>query len=99
MSQIIDEPFLPLHRDHEKVPSLVSLLSESYHPHLRYGAAMAIGIACAGTANKEAIAILDQLLEGTVHFVRQGALVAQAMVLIQQNAVTCPKVLTFACPP
>ncbi len=57
---------------------------------------MAIGIACAGTANKEAIALLDQLLEGTVHFVRQGALIAQAMVLVQQNAVTCPKVSTLS---
>ncbi|KAL7056774.1 hypothetical protein AAHC03_019485 [Spirometra sp. Aus1] len=82
-------------KDCEQVPSLVSLLAESYHPHLRYGAAMAVGIACAGTANKEAISLLDNLLDGTVHFVRQGALVAQAMILMQQNAVTCPKSVEF----
>ncbi|KAM3186512.1 hypothetical protein ACTXT7_004191 [Hymenolepis weldensis] len=81
-------------KDADKVPSLVSLLAESYHPHLRYGAAMALGIACAGTANKEAIALLEQLLDGTVHFVRQGALIAMAMVLMQQNA-SCPKSAEF----
>ncbi len=79
-------------RQSEQVPKLVSLLAESYHPHLRYGAAMAVGIACAGTANKEAINLLETLLDGTVHFVRQGALIALSMVLCQQNAVTCPKV-------
>lgn len=70
----------------------MSLLVESYHPHLRYGAAMAVGIACAGTALKEAVSLLETLHEGTVPFVRQGALIANAMVLIQQNAVTSPKV-------
>ncbi|KAH9279147.1 26S proteasome non-ATPase regulatory subunit 1 [Echinococcus granulosus] len=82
-------------KDADKVPSLVSLLAESYHPHLRYGAAMALGIACAGTANKEAISLLEQLLDGTVHFVRQGALIAMAMVFMQQNAVSCPKSSEF----
>ena len=30
----------------------MSLLSESYNPHVRFGAAMALGIACAGTGLK-----------------------------------------------
>ena len=38
-----------LFRTPEQCPSVVSLLSESYNPHVRYGAAMALGIACAGT--------------------------------------------------
>ncbi|CAH8442986.1 unnamed protein product [Heterobilharzia americana] len=84
-----------LFKSPEQVPSLVSLLVESYHPHLRYGAAMAVGIACAGTALKEAVNLLETLHEGTVPFVRQGALIANAMVLIQQNAVTCPKSVDF----
>ncbi|CAH8821235.1 unnamed protein product [Trichobilharzia szidati] len=84
-----------LFKNPEQVPSLVSLLVESYHPHLRYGAAMAVGIACAGTALKEAVTLLETLHEGTVPFVRQGALIANAMVLIQQNAVTCPKSVDF----
>lgn len=39
-------------RTPEQCPSVVSLLSESYNPHVRYGAAMALGICCAGTGNK-----------------------------------------------
>ena len=37
-----------LFRTPEQCPSVVSLLSESYNPHVRYGSAMALGIACAG---------------------------------------------------
>lgn len=36
-------------RTPHQVPRLVQLLSESYNPHVRYGSAMALGIACAGT--------------------------------------------------
>ena len=39
--------FLLFHNP-EQCPSVVSLLSESYNPHVRYGAAMALGVACAG---------------------------------------------------
>ncbi|KAA3680088.1 26S proteasome regulatory subunit N2 [Paragonimus westermani] len=79
----------------DQVPALVSLLTESYHPHLRFGAAMAMGIACAGTALKDALSLLETLCDGTVAFVRQGALIATAMVLMQQNGVTCPKSVEF----
>ncbi|GBN73970.1 26S proteasome non-ATPase regulatory subunit 1 [Araneus ventricosus] len=41
-----------LFRTPEQCPSVVSLLSESYNPHVRYGAALALGISCAGTGNK-----------------------------------------------
>uniref|UniRef100_A0A668W5B5 26S proteasome non-ATPase regulatory subunit 1 n=1 Tax=Oreochromis aureus TaxID=47969 RepID=A0A668W5B5_OREAU len=41
-----------LFRTPEQCPSVVSLLSESYNPHVRCGAAMALGICCAGTGNK-----------------------------------------------
>ncbi|MES1922765.1 hypothetical protein MHBO_004286, partial [Bonamia ostreae] len=34
----------------KKVPGFVRLFAESFNPHSRYGAAMAIGIACAGTS-------------------------------------------------
>ena len=40
------------HRTSEQCPHVVSLLSESFNPHVRCGAAMALGIACAGTGNK-----------------------------------------------
>uniref|UniRef100_A0A6Q2YY96 26S proteasome non-ATPase regulatory subunit 1 n=1 Tax=Esox lucius TaxID=8010 RepID=A0A6Q2YY96_ESOLU len=39
-------------RTPDQCPSVVSLLSESYNPHVRCGAAMALGICCAGTGNK-----------------------------------------------
>lgn len=74
---------------------MVSLLAESYNPHVRYGAAMALGIACAGTGLKEAIGLLDPMTNDPVNFVRQGALIASAMILIQQTEATCPRVKDF----
>lgn len=71
------------------------MLAESYNPHVRYGAAMALGIACAGTGLKEAIALLDPMTNDPVNFVRQGALIASAMILIQQTETTCPRVKDF----
>ena len=44
-------------RTPEQCPSVVSLLSESYNPHVRYGAAIALGISCAGTGLKVRILI------------------------------------------
>jgi len=32
--------------------------SESYNPHVRYGAAMALGVACSGLGSKEALGLL-----------------------------------------
>ncbi|XP_043791050.1 26S proteasome non-ATPase regulatory subunit 1 [Apis laboriosa] len=84
-----------LFRTPEQCPSVVSLLAESYNPHVRYGAAMALGIACAGTGLKEAIALLDPMTNDSVNFVRQGALIASAMILIQQTEATCPRVKDF----
>lgn len=85
-----------LFRTPEQCPSVVSLLAESYNPHVRYGAAMALGIACAGTGLREAIALLEPMLMfDPVNFVRQGALIASAMILIQHTEQTCPKVTFF----
>ncbi|CAD6204307.1 GSCOCG00009910001-RA-CDS [Cotesia congregata] len=56
---------------------------------------MALGIACAGTGLKEAIALLDPMTNDPVNFVRQGALIASAMILIQQTEATCPRVKDF----
>lgn len=84
------------YRTPEQCPSVVSLLAESYNPHVRYGAAMALGIACAGTGLREAIALLEPMVMfDPVNFVRQGALIASAMILIQQTEQTCPKVSFF----
>lgn len=67
----------------EQCPKTVSLLSESYNPHVRYGSAMAVGIACAGTGLKEARDLLQPMLSDAIDFVRQGALIAMALVMIQ----------------
>ncbi|VEN43763.1 unnamed protein product [Callosobruchus maculatus] len=53
---------------------------------------MALGIACAGTGLREAIALLEPMIMfDPVNFVRQGALIASAMILIQHTDQTCPK--------
>lgn len=71
-------------RTPEQCPSVVSLLAESYNAHVRYGAAMALGIACAGTGLREAIALLEPMAKfDPVNFVRQGALVSSRKYFIQ----------------
>lgn len=73
-----------LFRQPEQIPKLVSLLSESYNPAVRYGACLAIGIGCAGTGLKEAYDLLMPMAkDDLVDTVRQGALIALAMVFIQ----------------
>ena len=42
------------------VPKVVKLLAESYNPHVRYGATMAVGISCAGTGLREALDLLSR---------------------------------------
>jgi 26S proteasome regulatory subunit N2 len=78
-------------RSPAQVPRVVQLLSESYNPHVRYGATLALGVACAGTGLLEAIEILEPLKKDPVDFVRQGACIALAMILIQQNSTLNPK--------
>ena len=68
----------------EQCPAIVSLLAESFNPHVRYGAAMAVGVSCAGMGLKEAVALLEPMLNDAVDFVRQGALLAMALVMMQQ---------------
>ncbi|KAH7521786.1 hypothetical protein FEM48_Zijuj07G0069200 [Ziziphus jujuba var. spinosa] len=76
-------------------PRIVSLLSESYNPHVRYGAALAVGISCAGTGLSEAISLLEPLTSDVVDFVRQGALIAMAMVMVQISEASDSRVGTF----
>jgi len=82
-------------RNPEQMPSVVSLLSESYNPSVRYGSAMSLGIGCAGTGNKEALALLEPLCDDSIAYVRQGAFISTALVLIQQTDELQPKVKTF----
>jgi len=84
-----------LFRRPSEVPKLVSLLAESYNPHVRYGAAMALGIACSGTGMREAIELLDPLTKDTVPFVKQGAWIALSMILIQISKKENPRAGTI----
>ncbi|KAJ4969279.1 hypothetical protein NE237_015980 [Protea cynaroides] len=84
-----------LYSEPEQTPRIVSLLSESYNPHVRYGAAMAVGISCAGTGLGEAISLLEPLTSDVIDFVRQGALIAMAMVMVQTSEASDTRVGTF----
>jgi len=84
-----------LFKQPDHCPGVVQLLIESYNPHVRYGAAMALGIACAGTGNKEALGLIEPMKNDPTNYVRQGALIASAMILVQQTEQTCPKVKDF----
>lgn len=81
-------------RNPGEVPLVVSHLAESYNPHVRYGAAMAVGIACAGTGLPEAIALLEPLLLDSTDFVRQAALMSMGLVLQQESPAHLPTVAT-----
>ncbi|CAH8256564.1 unnamed protein product [Arabidopsis lyrata] len=84
-----------LYSDPEQTPCVVSLLSQSYNPHVRYGAALAVGISCAGTGLSEAISLLEPLTSDVVDFVRQGALIAMAMVMVQISEASESRVGAF----
>jgi len=76
----------------ERLPELIALLSESYNPHVRYGACLALAIGCAHMENPaEALSLLEHLKEDKVDFVRQGALIACSMLLMQHNPETNSK--------
>jgi 26S proteasome regulatory subunit N2 len=84
-----------LFRKPGSVPRMVELLAESYNPHVRYGATMALGIACAGTGLDEAIDLLEPMMKDSTDFVRQGALISLSMIMVQQNEAMNPKVTTI----
>lgn len=83
-------------RDYKTVPAIVELLAELYNPHVRYGTAIALGVACAGKGNfSGALDLLEPLTKDPVDFVRQGALIATALVVIQLNEKLYPDLGAF----
>merc|ERR1712048_1120759 len=72
-------------RNPENCPHVVELLSHSYNPHVRAGSATALGIACASTGNKEALTLLEPMMNDPVNYVRQSATIASAMILMQHT--------------
>lgn len=79
-------------RDYTTVPRIVELLSKSHNAHVRCGTAFALGIACAGRVLPSAIEVLEPLTKDPVDFVRQAAMIALSMILIQQTDKLNPKV-------
>ncbi|KAH3902716.1 probable 26S proteasome regulatory subunit RPN2 [Saccharomycodes ludwigii] len=79
-------------RDYTTVPRIVELLAKSHNAHVRCGTAFALGISCAGRGLQSAVDILMPLMKDPVDFVRQGAMIALSMVLIQQTEKTNPVV-------
>mmetsp|Transcript_132096 Transcript_132096/g.358717 ORF Transcript_132096/g.358717 Transcript_132096/m.358717 type:complete len:511 (-) Transcript_132096:132-1664(-) len=79
----------------EQLPGVVKLLSESYNPHVRYGAAMALGIACAGSAQLDAHNLLQPLMSDASDFVRQGSIIAMGMLYMQTSPGKTERVKDF----
>lgn len=79
----------------DQLPPLVSLLADSYNPHVRYGACMALGVACAGTAHRAALDVVLPMLEDKEAFVRQGAMLSASLILMQENEARCSDVKTL----
>merc|ERR1719272_2234880 len=79
----------------DQVPGVVKLLSESYNPHVRYAAAMALGIACAGSANLDAHNLLQPLMSDASDFVRQGAIIAMGLLYMQTSPAKTERVKEF----
>jgi hypothetical protein len=59
---------------------------------------MAVGVSCAGSGARAAMDLLSPLLTDAVDFVRQGALIATSLVLMQQpEAKVCTRDAAAAC--
>eukprot|EP01029_Cantina_marsupialis_P030503 TRINITY_DN8291_c0_g1_i1.p1 TRINITY_DN8291_c0_g1~~TRINITY_DN8291_c0_g1_i1.p1 ORF type:complete len:985 (+),score=346.19 TRINITY_DN8291_c0_g1_i1:331-2955(+) len=72
-----------LFKNPEKVPDHVRLLCESFNSQVRYASCIALGVGCAGTENGEALKLVEPLLKDGQGVVRQGAMLAKAMILMQ----------------
>ncbi|CDR94992.1 rpn2_yeast 26S proteasome regulatory subunit rpn2, putative [Babesia bigemina] len=77
----------------EEVPKVLKLLVASYNPHVRYGAAIALGISCAAFPQPDVVRLLHSLSSDRSDFVRQGAFIALGLVLQQSNAETSNDVM------
>jgi 26S proteasome regulatory subunit N2 len=84
MAAVIGLAFV-LYKTPERVPQLVKLLLESFNPHVRYAACMAVGIAMSGTGDSESVSMLEPMMDDMTDYVRQGAILGTAMLYMQQS--------------
>ncbi len=63
------------------LPAILALLAQSYNPHVRYGVALALGVAAAGKGHAESLKMLNPMLNDSADFVRQGAMIAKSLIL------------------
>ncbi len=73
---------LVLSNQPHRLPKVLKLLSQSYNPHVRYGACLAMGIGCPamGASIPESIGLIEPLLNDVSEFVRQGALLGMSLI-------------------
>ena len=62
---------------------VLELLSESYNSHVRFGASMAIGIACAGSGKVNPYKVIEPLFTDPSYLVRQSALISSGLIFSQ----------------
>ncbi|RVW87899.1 26S proteasome non-ATPase regulatory subunit 1-like B [Vitis vinifera] len=74
---------------------LYSEPEQSYNPHIRYGAAIAVKISYVNTVLSEVIPLLEPLTSDGVDFVHQGALIVMAKVMVKINGSSDSRVGTF----
>lgn len=81
-------------RNVQQIPQIFNLLCDSYNPHVRYAAALTLGIICCGTGSNKLITTLDVLTNDSVDFVRQAAYIGLGMLITQQNEQQCEKLVS-----
>ena len=74
---------------------VLGLLSESYNSHVRFGAAMAIGIACAGSGKVKPYKVIEPLFVDPNYLVRQAALIASGLIFSQTTLKQEPGIKEF----
>merc|ERR1719225_2042481 len=79
----------------EEADPLITSLMQDKDAILRRSGMYTIAMAYAGTGNKDALALIEPMKNDPVNYVRQGALIASAMILVQQTELTCSKVKDF----
>ncbi|KAH7649667.1 PSMD1 protein [Cryptosporidium bovis] len=82
-------------RNIQQIPQIFNLLCDSYNPHVRYAAALTLGIICCGTGLGKIISILDTLTNDSVDFVKQAAYIGLGMLITQQNEQQCDKLVSI----